>query len=458
MKTKSLNVKTGLFWGLCLLFSLGTSLTSCSKDDDGPVDAISLDAGMEKIQFLPEAAEKSVTFVSQPGWTATVTEGAEWITLDKKSGEAGKGTLKVKVVANEGRVIRKGSIELVAGTAKTVVVVEQNTLSPSIVSEPADLSIQADEPSVKVGVTSNVEWELVSKPDWMTISEFPETTKGDVELTITVTPALTALTGEIVLRDKGDKTDKAFKLTIPVTVSAAVPSAVLNKDKFGANAYYLMAPSANITIKNNVGDAWRLTVLEGTEQQVGTVAAAWVTLEDGTDGNKVLKPAAYTDTKTIRYAYVYFAPKAMSSADVTGAGEKYLLKKIAQYPDCAKVEGGNEKRIPVSDGGEEKNAYVWKAQKEATFSYPAASGYSFVLLDEGKENQRKGATCAWLVMNTGVGLFTTIGGKVYETHSLTGNYKTNDTGTERTGWIGYDVTCSDGTTVSGFLKVTQAGN
>lgn len=86
------------------------------------------------LSFPQRADSKTLDFYAQNEWSAVVTSGEEWISLDATSGISYEGVLVVSVTANPNDGARLGEITFTMGAEKAVVAVEQKgTGMPGVV-------------------------------------------------------------------------------------------------------------------------------------------------------------------------------------------------------------------------------------------------------------------------------------------------------------------------------------
>lgn len=116
---------------LVILFcGLLTSLTSCSKSDDGggtEPEKITITVNPQTLSFEAAGGQKTLTISSSREWSAY--SDATWLTLSSASGLSGSSTMTVTVAANEKYdAPRKAVINVKSGTERLTIDVSQ--LSP----------------------------------------------------------------------------------------------------------------------------------------------------------------------------------------------------------------------------------------------------------------------------------------------------------------------------------------
>jgi len=133
-----------------------------------------------------EATPITVDFEANIPWTATVTQGASWLTLVNPSGNTGAipvhdtYTFRINVGAytEDEQNDRIGEITVRGNGAYSdhfyTIPVKQEAFVPTLVMDKSTLPTPSlawnDTTSYTITVTSNVGWEVLNIPDWLTIA------------------------------------------------------------------------------------------------------------------------------------------------------------------------------------------------------------------------------------------------------------------------------------------------
>lgn len=111
---------------LCIALIAAMAFTSCKEETVGnPGKLIPKDSNELTQSFAAESASSTFYFTSDSRWDAAVilneTTEADWLTIDKISGEKGEASIKFTLLANTGDE-RTGKIEITCGEKASLVV------------------------------------------------------------------------------------------------------------------------------------------------------------------------------------------------------------------------------------------------------------------------------------------------------------------------------------------------
>lgn len=144
-------------------------------------DNISIDK--KTYAVAPAGGTDAVKVTTNNNWTATVEEGADWVTVAPAAGEAGEATATVTVAKNEAAAARTAKVTFAAGEAKMEYTVSQEGVTVTLAQ--TSYAVEAAGGNTKVKVTANVDWTAAASADWVTVA--PATGKsGETEVTVTV--------------------------------------------------------------------------------------------------------------------------------------------------------------------------------------------------------------------------------------------------------------------------------
>ena len=147
---------------LLIFATLAAAVLAGSCKKEVIPDKITLSTG-STIQAAWEEKNYDLVFTSNAEWTASVTEGSSFISIDKTSGAAGTATVKVSVQTNSANASRSGQITIKAGTASETVTVTQEAVGETSESAEVSVNYMAQEIEFPVSaqpdkVTSSVDW------------------------------------------------------------------------------------------------------------------------------------------------------------------------------------------------------------------------------------------------------------------------------------------------------------
>ena len=160
-------------------------------------------ANNDKIEVSPteltfEAAGGSVDVSVNANVQVTATPSDSWISVTPGSAQSGQSKFAVKAAEYNGSSPREATITFAGGDAQSVTVKVTQNPAAFITANPASISAPADGGEFTVSVTANVDWNVSSIPEWVSVT--PAGGKN-TELKVTVAPnSLTeSRTGGIVL-------------------------------------------------------------------------------------------------------------------------------------------------------------------------------------------------------------------------------------------------------------------
>lgn len=162
-------------------------------------------------EIVKEGDTKTITVEANQKWTAKVTEGEAWLTIEQGATGEMNGTITVKAVANKGEK-RTGKVSLydrhgVELTDVAVTCVQNGvTLSPAVPENGKWFALQAEAQKLTIPVDADVEW-TVKKADeedeWYTING-AETTQRQLVIDVTQNKGQQVRTTIVILTSKAE--------------------------------------------------------------------------------------------------------------------------------------------------------------------------------------------------------------------------------------------------------------
>ena len=250
-----------------------------------------LNVSPTSLNFTATTGTKSIQVNSDSPWTARAD--VNWITLSKTSGTAGESTLSVSVTKNFSAGERAGHINISNGLRSYKVSVMQGGYTVSVLEAGTvkkSLAFACDASTKNVTVASNLEWEVLSKPSWVTLSR-TNGNSGNTELAISVSEneSLDSRTGAISFGAQGH--GSAATLTITQQGIDWNPNGQVIDFVWSATeqAFTIAAPNAWAAIVNEEwvtlsayeGDGNDNITISVTRNDLGTERVATITLMVG---------------------------------------------------------------------------------------------------------------------------------------------------------------------------------
>lgn len=122
----------------------------------------------EQLIFDVNGEEKTYTFEADASWTAT-TSDASWLTVTPTGGSNSAKSVKITALPNISLNERSGFVYIKIGTTtKLEIPVKQSGIKMSV-SETA-VQFNADAETRTVTVTSNIAWQIIDKPEWLSVA------------------------------------------------------------------------------------------------------------------------------------------------------------------------------------------------------------------------------------------------------------------------------------------------
>ena len=144
-------------------------------------DVVTIDKNAYEV--TPAGGSDVVNVTANTDWTATVSEGADWVTVAPATGAAGETTATVTVAANETAAARTAKVTFTAGDAKAEYTISQEavsvTLSKSSIADAGEGKTEA------INVTANAAWTAESNAEWVSIAP-ASGAAGVTEVAVTV--------------------------------------------------------------------------------------------------------------------------------------------------------------------------------------------------------------------------------------------------------------------------------
>ena len=265
----------------------------------------------ESLSFATEGGEDAIEFDIPCDWEASISEEADWLTLNKYSGNSGRNYINVTAEDNKSLEAREAVITIyndIYGFYKDITVYqEENT--PYIALSNNKLEFDKNKSSKSIEVESSIPWSatIVSNPDWLTITP----TKGDngtTTLKVTVKGNNT-----IDIRSANIKIENSeYKLSKVLTITQSVGDATVS------------VSSKEISIPSE-GDTKSIDIESNTTWKA-KCDAEWISLSptSGSKGKTTMSVSAkenpYAESRTATITIVDNKQKELAKINVTQQG------------------------------------------------------------------------------------------------------------------------------------------
>lgn len=144
-------------------------------------DVVTIDKNAYEV--TPAGGSDAVKVTANTDWTATVSEGADWVTVAPATGAAGETTATVTVAANETSAARTAKVTFTAGSATAEYTISQEAVSVTLSKN--SIADAGEGKTETVNVTANAAWTAASNAEWVTIAP-ASGAAGVTEVAVTV--------------------------------------------------------------------------------------------------------------------------------------------------------------------------------------------------------------------------------------------------------------------------------
>lgn len=165
-------IMTKLLKQILTICACALMFVSCKEPELTP----SVEVSAFQHTFAAEGGNFSLTFSATHDWTITVTEGAEWLRINKSMGKAGSDIeLTLTATENEVQSERSGSVTITADTAKATITLRQSAADapPAAFIEltESEFDVKVEGAEVVIPFTTNYAWsaEVVEGEEWLTV-------------------------------------------------------------------------------------------------------------------------------------------------------------------------------------------------------------------------------------------------------------------------------------------------
>lgn len=167
-----------------------------------------ISASAYTLQYENTASKYDVTIESEAEWTAVVSDS--WIQVTPDKGGAGQTSVTIEVAPNISSSDRSGYVSIMTGsTDRLEIAIRQRGM---YIEADASLEFKSTVESKKLRISSNTDWEVLSWPDWLTLSDTTGTGNGEITVTSAENPSTSPREGEIVIGKEG--LDMRFTVTV----------------------------------------------------------------------------------------------------------------------------------------------------------------------------------------------------------------------------------------------------
>lgn len=249
----------------------------------------------EQLTFDVSGEEKTYTFEADASWTAS-TSDASWLTVSPTGGNNSVKSLKITALPNISLNERSGFVYIkIADATKLEIPVRQSAVE--MTADATSLSFPSTTETRSVSITSNIAWQVLDKPEWITATPSSGTVgTTTMQVSAEVNTSIAPRNGKILIAIKDGKNSfltidvqqAAMHLPeIPNTINVSFHSQSIMIDIVSADiwtastsqSWIQLSPTEHagdgtlvIDIADNNGEASRTGTVTITSEESGTKA------------------------------------------------------------------------------------------------------------------------------------------------------------------------------------------
>ncbi|MCH5224100.1 MAG: BACON domain-containing protein [Muribaculaceae bacterium] len=151
------------------------------------------------VTFGNEASQTTITVTSETSWTAAVSDS--WIQVNPSEGGAGVTTVTIEVAQNGTVDQRTGFVSIRTGNQERLqieIIQKGNYLDAE-----SELKFYSREESKTVNISSNLNWEVTSMPEWLSVTPLSGRGNGEITVTVSENVSTNQRSGAIVITSPG---------------------------------------------------------------------------------------------------------------------------------------------------------------------------------------------------------------------------------------------------------------
>mgnify|MGYP002854887803 CR=1 FL=1 len=256
----------------------------------------------ETLTFGVSGETKTCAIHADVSWTAYVSN-TSWLSVTPASGSRGDATLSITATANNSNSQRDGYVYVrIGNTDKLAVPIRQEGISYA--ASPSELSFNVGAGKQELTVTANTSWQLLSKPNWLTVSPAQGSGTATVSVEVEANPNTTGRSGNITFGRSG----LSNPATVSVTQAGRQFDDITDLLEFGNKASSQTVDiTTNGTWNATTASDWiHLSPASGTGSGTLTVAVDANTGETTRQGSVDVTVGTTTQTITVRQSGSHF--------------------------------------------------------------------------------------------------------------------------------------------------------
>ena len=155
------------------------------------------------------ASKYELKISAEADWTATGSDS--WISVTPDNGKSGESKVSIEIAPNTTTQTRNGYVTFYTnGTTKLQIGITQKGL---YIDVPSELEFTSTSSSKSIDIHSNTTWEVISAPNWITMSKTSGKGNDNISITVHDNPNTSSRNGEIVIGQLGLDLETSIKVT-----------------------------------------------------------------------------------------------------------------------------------------------------------------------------------------------------------------------------------------------------
>lgn len=212
-------------------------------------DKITFASGItSSLTFGADGGSENISFTASKAWTATLTNSNSdsWCQVEPASGQAGTGSVTIKVAANEDSDGKSAVVQIKSGTATASINVNQLQKNAIVIAN-KEYTLEKDSTHLDFEVKANVDFKVKVEGDWITQVESRGLTSTTLHFDIAENTTSVEREGKIVI-SSGDIVQEIK------VVQAAGCALLLAIDSIGVSGYEIHL----LNLENNTLSMFKL--------------------------------------------------------------------------------------------------------------------------------------------------------------------------------------------------------
>lgn len=196
-----------------------------------------IESSVASLEYENVASAYNISIESEADWTVRASDS--WIKVTPDKGTYGKTDVSIEVTPNTGIDKRQGYITFCVGNVSKLQI---EIVQHGIYLE-ADklLEFGSSKETLTLNINSNIDWQVLKSPNWLSLSKTEGTGSGGVLVTASDNPNSVSRTGEIILGKQGVNISYAVQVLQKGKSLDATANVLEFSDKASSNSFRIIS-------------------------------------------------------------------------------------------------------------------------------------------------------------------------------------------------------------------------